>query len=169
MSNSKKSPKIPSESSVEMREIVLPNDTNTHGNILGGKVLHLVDIAAAMVAMRHSRMPVVTAAMDYMEFSHPIPVGYFICLKASVNFVGKTSMEIGVKVESENPRTGETRGTSKAYLTFVALDRKGRPASVPALEPQTEDEQRRFEKGRVRMAKRREHREQEAHTRSQPR
>ncbi len=147
--------KSPADSAVEMGELVLPNDTNTHGAILGGRVLHLMDIAAAMTAMRHARKPTVTAAMDHVEFLSPIPVGHLIFLKASVNFVGKTSMEIGVKVLSENPLTGELRHTSSAYLTFVALDPQGRPSSVPALEPKTEVEKRRYAKGRARMEKRR--------------
>ncbi|MGE3165892.1 MAG: acyl-CoA thioesterase [Planctomycetota bacterium] len=150
--------KAPADSIVEMREIVLPNDTNTHGAILGGRVLHLMDIAAAMAAMRHARKPVVTAAMDHVEFLHPIPLGHFVFLKASVNYAGRTSMEIGVKVLSENPVTGELSHTSSAYLTFVALAPDGRPAEIPAVDPQTPDERRRFAEGRERMERRRERR-----------
>lgn len=151
-------PKPVSASHVEMRELVLPNDTNTHGNILGGKVLHLVDIAAAMAAMRHCRKPVVTASIDEVQFHNPIPEGHFVILKASVNFVGRTSMEIGVKVLSEDPMTGEIQHTSTAYLTFVALNKNGSPSPVPALVPETEEEHRRYEKGKERMHVRRERR-----------
>ena len=105
-----------------MRELVLPNDTNSHGNVLGGKVLHLMDLACAMVAMRHCRRPVVTAAMDNVEFLAPIPGGHFMILKAMVNYTGRSSMEIGVRVEGEDPRTGDITHTSSAYLSFVALD-----------------------------------------------
>lgn len=151
--------KAPADSVVEMREIVLPNDTNTHGAILGGRVLHLMDIAAAMTAIRHARRPVVTAAMDHVEFLHPIPLGHFVVLKACINFAGRTSMEIGVRVLSENPMTGVLSHTSSAYLTFVALAPDGRPAEVPAVDPQTDDERRRLVEGRERMARRRERRQ----------
>ena len=145
---------------VEMRELVLPNDTNTHGNILGGKVLHLVDVAAAMCAMRHCRKPVVTASIDEVSFLTPIPEGHFVILKASVNYVGRTSMEIGVKVLSENPLTGEILHTSSAYLTFVALDERKQPSQVPPLLVETDDERRRHEKGAARMQARRARRAQ---------
>lgn len=155
-------PKPVSASHVEMRELVLPNDTNTHGNILGGKVLHLVDIAAAMAAMRHCRKPVVTASIDEVQFHNPIPEGHFVILKASVNFVGRTSMEIGVKVLSEDPMTGEILHTSTAYLTFVALSKNGSPSPVPALVAETEEEHRRYEKGKERMNARRERRSRQS-------
>lgn len=153
MSDTKK----PSESIVEMRELVLPNDTNTHGNILGGRVLHLMDIACAMSAMRHARKPVVTATMDQVEFLSPVPLGHFVILKACVNYTGRTSMEVGVKVLSENPMTGEEHHTSSAYLTFVALH-GGKPAEVPKLAPETADEKRRQREGKARMQARRERR-----------
>ncbi|MFN0057843.1 MAG: acyl-CoA thioesterase [Planctomycetota bacterium] len=143
------------ESVVEMRELVLPNDTNTHGNILGGKVLHLVDMAAAMCAIRHCRKPVVTASIDEVSFLTPIPEGHFVILKASVNYVGRTSMEIGVKVLCENPMTGNIAHTSSAYLTFVALDAASKPAVVPPLTVETVEERRRYEKGEARMQARR--------------
>ncbi|MEM7164310.1 MAG: acyl-CoA thioesterase [Planctomycetota bacterium] len=146
--------KAPSESIVEMRELVLPNDTNTHGNILGGRVLHLMDIACAMSAMRHARKPVVTATMDQVEFLSPVPLGHFVILKACVNYTGRTSMEVGVKVLSECPMTGTLQHTSSAYLTFVALH-GGKPADVPKLIPETDDEKRRCEEGEGRMKARR--------------
>lgn len=147
--------KKPAESQVETRELVLPNDTNTHGNVLGGKVLHSMDLVAAMTAMRHCRRPVVTASMDQVEFHHPIPEGHFMSMKASVNCTGRTSMEIGVKVLGEHPMTGEVQHTSSAYLTFVALDETGKPTPVPPIDPQTDAQRRRLEKGLARTAERR--------------
>ncbi|MBI4550962.1 MAG: acyl-CoA thioesterase [Candidatus Latescibacteria bacterium] len=131
------------DSQVERAEIVLPNDANPLGNILGGRVMHLIDITAAIAAQRHSRRQVVTASIDEVDFHHPITVGQLIILKASVNFAGRTSMEIGVKVFSEDILTGEQQHTSSAYLTFVALDDHGRPTPVPGVIPETPDEQRR--------------------------
>ncbi len=145
-----------------MREIVLPNDTNTHGNILGGKVLHMVDIAAAMAAIRHARKPVVTASIDEVEFLEPVPEGHFIWLTAELNFVGRTSMEVGVTVCGENPITGEVVRTTTAYLTFVALTSTKRPSLVPPLIPETDEEKRRFEEGKLRMELRRQRRLEKA-------
>lgn len=147
--------KKPSESQIETRELVLPNDTNTHGNVLGGKVLHVMDIVCAMAAIRHCRRPVVTAAMDHVEFHHSIPEGHFMIMKASVNSTGRSSMEIGVKVMGEHPMTGEVTHTSSAYLTFVALGEDGKPTSVPPVDPQSEDEKRRCRQGVQRTEQRR--------------
>ncbi len=141
-----------------MRELVLPNDTNSHGNVLGGKVLHLMDLACAMVAMRHCRRPVVTAAMDNVEFLAPIPGGHFMILKAMVNYTGRSSMEIGVRVEGEDPRTGDITHTSSAYLSFVALDDLKNPVEVPELIPSSEEEKRRFQEAAQRAQLRKEHR-----------
>ncbi len=141
-----------------MRELVLPNDTNSHGNVLGGKVLHLMDLACAMVAMRHCRRPVVTAAMDNVEFLAPIPGGHFMILKAMVNYTGRSSMEIGVRVEGEDPRTGDITHTSSAYLSFVALDDLKNPVEVPELIPFSEEEKRRFQEAAKRAELRKEHR-----------
>ncbi len=138
----------------EMMEMVLPNDANMLGNILGGKVMHLIDIVAATAAARHARQPVVTASVDYLEFRHPVKVGQLIILKAAVNRVFHTSMEIGVKVWSENLQNGERRHTSSAYLTFVALDGKGRPAVVAPYVPVTPQEQRRWREAELRRANR---------------
>jgi acyl-CoA hydrolase len=114
-----------------------------------------IDVAAAMVAARHCGKPVVTAHIDDIDFIAPIKMGYHVLIRASLNYVGRTSMIIGVKVTSENPYTGESRITTKAYLTFVALDDLGRPVEVPQLRPETEDEIRRFEnaKKRIQMKK----------------
>jgi acyl-CoA hydrolase len=147
--------KAPSETSVEMREMVMPNHTNAHGTVFGGTVMSWIDIAAAMVAARHCARPVVTAHIDDIDFIAPIKMGYHVLIQASLNYVGNTSMIVGVKVTSENPYTGEVRTTTKAYLTFVALDDLGRPVTVPPLNPETEDEIRRYEnaKKRVQMKK----------------
>ena len=135
-----------------MTELVLPNDANMLGNILGGKVMHLVDLCGAIAACRHSGTVAVTASVDHMDFRYPILVGQLVVLKASVNRAFKTSMEVGVKVYSENMLSGERRHTSTAYLTFVALDDNGQRVAVPPVVPETADEQRRFEAAATRRA-----------------
>lgn len=132
--------KTPRESRCEMAEHVLPNDTNPHGTIFGGRVMALVDLAATITASRHARRAVVTASIDELHFLHPIKLGHLVLLEAQVNEAFSSSMEIGVSVYSENPVTGEKRKTTTAYATFVALDDLGRPASVPPLLPETPDE-----------------------------
>lgn len=143
-------PKPVSGSRVETVELVLPNDTNPLGNILGGRVMHLIDITASISAMRHARERVVTAQTDELTFRHPIKLGHFIILRASVNWAGKTSMEVGVKVLSENPVTGEQQHTSSAYLTFVAVDEEGRPTEIPPLELENEEDTRRNREAKTR-------------------
>ena len=143
-----------SASQVETVEMVLPNDTNPLGNILGGRVMHLIDITGATAAMRHARKQVVTAHMDDLSFHHPVKLGEFIILKASVNYVGSTSLEVGVKVLSEDPLTGRQTHTSSAYLTFVAVGDDGKPASVPPLQPESETERRRFKDAKERQQNR---------------
>lgn len=133
------------ESVSEYSEIALPNDANPLGHLLGGRVMHLVDMAAALAAMRHARRPVVTACVDYMTFLNPVHIGQLIVLKSSVNRVFRTSMEVGVKVVVEDLATGEVRHTSSAYLTFVALDSEGRPVVIPQVIPETSEEKRRYE------------------------
>lgn len=147
----KKNSKSPSESSIEMREMVMPNNTNALNTVFGGTVMSWIDIAAAMVAARHCGKPVVTAHIDDIDFLAPIKVGYHVLIQASMNYVGRTSMIVGVKVTSENPYTGESRRTTRAYLTFVALDDLGRPVEVPALTPESEDEIRRYENAKIRV------------------
>ncbi len=132
------------ESLSEYSELALPNDANGLGNVLGGKVMHLVDLAAAMAAMRHARRPVVTAALDSMRFLHPVKIGQLIVLRSCVNRVFHTSMEIGVRVETENLMTGAKLHTCSAYLTFVAVDENGRPISIPPVIPETSEEHRRY-------------------------
>jgi acyl-CoA hydrolase len=133
------------ESASEYSELALPNDANGLGNVLGGKVMHLVDLAAAMAGMRHARCPVVTASVDSLHFLHPVHIGELIMLHASVNRVFRTSMEIGVKVNIERLLTGERLHTCSAYLTFVGVDRHGNRVVLPPVLPETEEEQRRFE------------------------
>jgi acyl-CoA hydrolase len=132
------------ESTSEYSELALPNDANGLGNVLGGKVMHLVDLAAAMAAMRHARRPVVTASVDSLHFLHPVRIGQLIVLRSSVNRVFRTSMEVGVHVETETLMTGEKLHTCSAYLTFVALNEDGKAAPVPPIIPETETEKRRY-------------------------
>lgn len=133
------------ESVSEYSEIALPNDANPLGHLLGGRVMHLVDLAGALAASRHSRRPVVTVAVDHMTFLSPVHIGQLLVLRSSVNRVFRTSMEVGVRVTVEDLRTGSVRHTSSAYLTFVALDDEGRPTPVPPVIPETPEEKRRFE------------------------
>jgi acyl-CoA hydrolase len=132
------------ESISEYAELALPTDANGLGNVLGGKVMHLVDLAGAMAAMRHARKPVVTASIDHMNFLHPIRIGQLIVLHSQVNRVFNTSMEVGVKVMVEDLITGRKQHTCSAYLTFVALDATGRPMPIPAVIPETEEEHTRY-------------------------
>src|SRR5262249_2614702 len=146
-----------SASRSEMTEVVLPAETNPLGKLLGGHVMHLVDVAAAMAASRHANSHVVTASVDYIDFRNPINIGEFVILKSQVNRVFRTSMEVGVKVFSENPLTGEQRHTTTAYVTFVALDElTRRPRPVPALIVRTSEEKRRWreagDRRKVRLA-----------------
>jgi acyl-CoA hydrolase len=132
------------ESASEYLELALPNDANGLGNVLGGKVMHLVDLAAAMAGMRHARQTIVTASVDSLHFLHPVHLGELIILRSSVNRVFRSSMEIGVKVMTEKLLTGARLHTCSAYLTFVAVDQEGRAMAVPPVIPETEDEIRRY-------------------------
>lgn len=143
-----------SDSQIIMTEMVLPSDTNALGTIFGGKVVSLIDIAAAMAAGKHSRSVVVTASIDALHFISPVKLGEYIHIKASVNYAGRTSMEIGVRVDKENPLTGEMAHTATAYLTFVAIDADGKPKPVPPVTPRTDNERRRFEAAKIRRAAR---------------
>jgi acyl-CoA hydrolase len=142
----------------EMTEVVLPQDANVLGNVLGGRVMHLLDVAAAIAAHRHSNSHVVTASVDYVDFRNPIRVGELIILKSQVNRVFHSSMEVGVKVYSENVLTGERKHTTSAYLTFVAIDEDRNPRTVPPLILRTADERRRHREAlgrrRIRLAHR---------------
>jgi acyl-CoA hydrolase len=149
------------ESISEMTEIVLPNDANPLNALLGGRLMHWIDLAGAMAAHRHSRAYVVTASIDHMDFLVPVRVGDFVVLRSSVNRVFHTSMEVGVKVWVENYRVEQSRHVSSAYLTFVAIDAAGNKVPVPPVIPETEDEKRRYEGA----ARRREIRRAESVTR----
>lgn len=134
-----------SESQIEMTELVLPNHTNQLGNLLGGQLMHWIDICAALSAAKHSNRVCVTASVDRIDFHHPIKLGDAVTLIASVNRVFKTSMEVGVKVYAQNFRLGTKIHTNTAYLTFVAVDENKNPVPVEQIIPETEDEIRRFE------------------------
>jgi acyl-CoA hydrolase len=144
----------PSESAVVLSQAMSITDANLSGNVHGGVIMKLVDTAAGLAAVKHSRSRVVTVAMDEMVFIEPVYLSDVVTLRAQVNDVGRTSMEIGVRVEAENTLSGKRRHVSTAYLVFVALDKDGNPKSVPRLEPETQDERRRMAEAKIR----REHR-----------
>lgn len=152
--------KSPRESMVEMTELVLPNDANMLGNLLGGRLMHLVDVAGAMAAQRHSNRIVVTAAIDSVDFKHPVKAGEAVILRAKVTWVGRTSMEVAVEVFSENFMTGERKLTNKAYLTFVAVDNQGKPVEVCGLLLETEEEKQEYRAAEIRRAERLKKRQQ---------
>lgn len=131
------------ETSVTMVQVMMPQDANPAGNVHGGNIMKLIDTAAGVVAGRHARRNAVTASIDKLEFHNPVFIGDVLFLKASINMAGNTSMEIGVRAEAENSITGEVRHTASAYLTFVALNEAGKPAGVPGLIPETDEEKRR--------------------------
>ncbi len=139
------------ESAVETRYLVMPNDTNPQNSIFGGVVMSWIDMAAAMVAERHSKRPVVTVHIDDISFKAPIKIGDHVHISASLNYVGNSSMLVGVKVVAENPFTGISRHTTTAYLIFVALDDIGRPIAVPKVIPESDEEKRRFKEGEERL------------------
>jgi len=141
----------------EMTEIILPNDTNVLGNLLGGRLMHFIDVTGAMAAYRHARTHVVTASMDHIDFIQPVRLGDLVTLKSSVNRAFTHSMEVGVKVWAENTRTGAVAHVASAYLVFVAVDEHGRMQTIPQLKPETPDEMRRYEDA----MRRREYRERE--------
>jgi acyl-CoA hydrolase len=147
-------PKRPADSMTEMTEVVLPNDANPLGFMLGGSVMHLIDIAGAMAALRHTRTRLVTAAVDGLQFLHPIKVGDIIILEAHVTCAFAHSLEVQVDVYSEESLTGVRRMTSRAYLTFVAVDPAGHRLPVAPLILETEEERRKAEEARTRRAAR---------------
>ncbi len=147
--------KTVAESRVEMVQVLFPPDANQAGNVHGGSIMKLIDTAAGIVAMRHCRTNVVTASMDRLDFYEPVFVGELVTMRASANYVGNTSMEIGVRVEAEDLMTGHVRHTNSAYLTMVSLDANRRPMEVPRLIVETEDEKRRFREGEIRAQRRR--------------
>jgi acyl-CoA hydrolase len=133
---------------------MLPSDANPQGNVHGGTILRLLDVAAAVAAMRHARTNVVSASIDRMDFYHPVFVGNLLVLKASVNYAGRTSMEVGVKIEAEDLKSGKVTHTGSSYVTYVALDDAGRPTNVAEIIPRTAEEKRRWKAAKDRRAQR---------------
>lgn len=142
--------RTPSQSRTVLSQVMEVGDANLAGNVHGGSIMRLVDTAAGIAAVKHCGGRVVTAAMDEMSFIEPVYLGEVVTLRAQVNDVGRTSMEVGVRVEAENARTGERRHVSSAYLVFVALDPDGQPRPVPPLAPGNEEERRRMEEAKIR-------------------
>jgi uncharacterized protein (TIGR00369 family) len=147
-----KDPKSSGESEATMTELMMPNMANNHGNVFGGVILSLVDRVAAVAAIRHARLPCVTISFDKVDFLEPIHLGELVIARSKVNFVGRTSMEVGVRVEAENLVTGKRRHTNTCYVTYVAIDDAGRPVPVPPLEADNDDDRRRMDAGRKRRA-----------------
>lgn len=146
--------KHPTDSRVEMTQIVLPAHTNRFGTVFGGTVMSWIDVCAAVSAMRHARNLAVTASMDQVHFLHGARTGDVMVLQSMVNYAGRTSMEVGVRVDCEDPTTGERTHTASAYLTFVAVDATGKPQAVPGIVPESDAETRRFDKAARRKAQR---------------
>jgi acyl-CoA hydrolase len=153
-------PKSPQESVITMTHLVLPNDTNQLGNLLGGMLMHWIDIAAALVAMKHSGRVCVTASVDEISFNEPIKLGHVVHIKAVLTRAFRTSMEIYVEAHREDPLNGTTARTSEAYLTFVGIDQYGKPLSAPPVVPTTAEEQQRYEEASIRREARLKYREQ---------
>lgn len=150
----KLTPRPVRDSQVEMLELMFPNDANPMGSIMGGRVMHFIDVAAAVAATRHCRRTCVTASVDHIDFRAPVKVGDLLVLKSSVNYTGTTSVEVGVRVEVEDRKAGVRRHTSSAYLTFVALAEDGTPTQVPPVLPETDEEKRRYEEAEKRRTER---------------
>jgi uncharacterized protein (TIGR00369 family) len=139
------------DSQATISQVMLPTDANVHGNVHGGMIMKLADDTGAIVATRHSRSIVVTVAVDSITFLSPIYVGNLVTLTAALSYVGRTSMEVEVLVEAEDPLTGEKTHTNTAYLVYVALDENGRPSEVPPLILETDEERERIAKGEKRQ------------------
>lgn len=142
------------ESQHETSRMMMPQDANNLGHVFGGVILGMMDTTAAVSAIRHARGSCVTASIDRVDFREPIHLGDLVVMKASVNFVGRSSMEVGVRVEAEDLISGLRRHTNSAYLTFVAVDRNGRPLEIPALTPESDEERRRFDAAQARRRRR---------------
>src|SRR5689334_7721455 len=147
------------ESRHETSELMMPGDANNMGHVFGGVILSMMDKTAAIAAFRDCRLNVVTASIDRVDFREPIHLGDLVVMKASVNYAGRTSMEVGARVEAEELLSGRRRHTNSCYLTFVAVDRNGRPVEVPAVRPETPDEIRRYEVAKERRQRRLEERQ----------
>jgi acyl-CoA hydrolase len=142
--------KTPSASALTTVRLMMPTDANVLGNVFGGAIMRYLDEIAALVAYRHARKNCVTASIDRMNFWAPVYVGNVLVLKASVNYVGNTSMEIGVRIEAQDPLTGKSTHTGSCYVTYVAIDEQGRPTKIPKLNPVTLEEKRRFKQALAR-------------------
>ncbi|MBN1367314.1 MAG: acyl-CoA thioesterase [Dehalococcoidales bacterium] len=140
------------ESAVVVSQMMTPQDVNLSGNVHGGVIMKLIDTVAAIVAARHARTNIVTASIDRLDFLYPVFAGNLVTLKASLNMVGNSSMEVGVRVETENPITEEIRHTASAYLTYVALDKSGKPTKLPPLILETATDKRRNKQAKARRA-----------------
>jgi uncharacterized protein (TIGR00369 family) len=138
------------ESSILLAQVMNPQDANPAGNVHGGVIMKLIDTAAGAAAVKHSRSNCVTASIDRLDFHHPVFIGDLVTLKSGINYTGKSSMEVGVRVESQNLLTGEIRHTVSAYMTFVALDKNGRPIAIPPLVLETPEELRRNREAQAR-------------------
>lgn len=146
--------KSPQQSAVTTRYVVMPHQANPAGTLFGGVILSWIDMVASMAAQKYCRRPVVTVSIDSVSFSSPIKIGEHVILKSCVNYVGRTSMEVGVKVLKEDPLTAERSSATTAYLTFVALDENKRPTAVPSLKIESELEQQRYERAKLRVENR---------------
>ena len=142
------------ESALETAHLMMPQDANIQGNVYGGTIMKLMDEIAGSVAALHARKNVVTASVDQMSFYEPVYIGNLLLLKASVNFVGNTSMEVGVRIEARDLRSGKTLNTGSSYLTFVALDGNGKPTEIAQIVPETPEEKRRYLEGKARRDRR---------------
>ena len=149
------------ETQHETSQLMMPQHSNNLDHVFGGVILAMMDTSAAVSAIRHARMNCVTVSVDRVDFREPIHLGELVVMKCSVNFAGRTSMEVGVRVEAENMQTGIRRHTNSCYLTFVAIDKQGRPAAVPTLVPETPEEIRRSEAAKERRRRRLEERTEE--------
>ena len=147
-------PKSVRDSAVEMTEIVLPSHTNALGSIFGGQLMAWIDIAGAIASSRHARGVCVTASIDALHFVAPIKLGHYVRIRACVNYTGRTSMEVGARLEAEDPQTGACTHVATAYMTFVAIDGEGRPRPVPPVVPETSEEKRRYQDAELRRAAR---------------
>lgn len=161
MSQSARQGKPVRESQHETSELMMPHHANNLGHVFGGVMLSMMDKTAAIAAFRHCRLNVVTASIDRVDFREPIHLGDLVVMKASVNYVGRTSMEVGVRVEAEELLTGRRRHTNSCYLTFVAVDRNGRPIEIPPVIPETPEQVRRFQAAERRRKRRLEERQLE--------
>jgi acyl-CoA hydrolase len=148
--------KSPKESAVETRYLIMPHQANPHGTAFGGVIMAWIDMVAAMAAQRHCGKEVVTAGIDSLTFKEPIRIGDHVALRASVNYVSRSSMEVGVRVTRENPYTGEQAVATTAHLTFVALDENKKPTTAPPILPETDQEKRRYEHAMLRVKARKE-------------